>query len=224
LTEIAILFVSQFGKAGAYYFANYWVLGKHRWKPTLQLSDFTLWLLYNQGIHWTILLFCPFFVVISPIINVAAFMLFYYVTKNFYSKSATQNADDIGYFLMVLLNFTFFLIQLFYGVWFTISQEHSCGPILTGSYGWAPVEERLHESSVTDTLYNLITYYPLLWNLILLITVFGYFNRNEASVVKQYMEQEKAESRKLVDEQARQLGRLKRKLDLHKESLGMKHI
>ena len=88
-SEVFILFVTQFGKAGFYYVLYYRVLGKQRWKPVLYLSDFTLWLLYNQGIHWVILLFSPFFIVISPLINISAFFLFYYVTKNFYSKSAT---------------------------------------------------------------------------------------------------------------------------------------
>ena len=202
-SEIFILFLTQLGKAGFHYIFYYRILGKQRWKPVLYLSDFTLWLLYNQGIHWVILLFSPYFIVISPVINVSAFFLFYYVTKNFYSKSATQNADDIGYFLMVLLNFTFFLVQLFYGVWFTVSQEHDCGPIISGSYGWAPVEEKINGRKFLMVIYNIATYYPLLWNLIILITVIGFFNKNESSVIKQYTDEDKVDARKTIDDQAK---------------------
>ena len=84
------------------------------------LSDFTLWLLYNQTIYWIIILLCPYFVGLAPILNLIAFSVIYKVIKNYYQKSNSKNADDIGYFLMVLLNFTFFLIQLFYGFWFTV--------------------------------------------------------------------------------------------------------
>ena len=122
---------------------------------------------------------------------------------------------------MVLLNFTFFLVQLFYGVWFTVQQDHRCGPIASGSYGWAPIEEKIEASKFLLTLYNMITYYPLLWNLIMLITVIGYFNKNEAKVIQKFTDQEKADARKIMEEQGKQIARLKRKLEFQKTSLAI---
>ena len=55
----------------------------------------------------------------------------------------------------------------------------------------------------------------------MLITVIGYFNKNEAKVIQKFTDQEKADARKIMEEQGKQIARLKRKLEFQKTSLAI---
>ena len=66
-TELITLVAIEFAKAIVFKVFNQAIMHKSKWKPVLELSDFTLWLLYNQTVHWIIFIFCPFFCVIACI-------------------------------------------------------------------------------------------------------------------------------------------------------------
>jgi len=117
-TEVAVLIVAQHLKAIAYYIFNRLLRGQLRWKPDLHISDFTLWMLYNQGIHWLIFLLSPFFVIISPLLNLLVLLLLNRVISKYYNRSTQNNSDSIGHFIMALLNSTFFFTACIYILWF----------------------------------------------------------------------------------------------------------
>jgi len=64
-------------------------------------------MLYNKLVHWLILMNVPYFIFVSPILDYISFMFLYYAIKNFY-VSVNQASSDIGYFLILLMNITFY--------------------------------------------------------------------------------------------------------------------
>jgi len=218
LTELFVLIGAQYSKAAFYFVFQKLILKQKRWKPKLYLSDFTLWLLYNQTIHWLTLLLFPFFVLVAPIIDLIAFFVIYNVIKNFYSKVGNQ-AADIGYFIMILLNFSFFLVLIFYGLWFSLEHSYDCGPIAKGKSGFHPIEQGLGETAVPRLIHQLFTYFPLTWYLIAITFTFGYFNDNQAQVLQSYIDEQKTQFKKTIEDNQKLIGKLERKLDFQKESL-----
>ena len=73
LTELFVLVVSQFAKAFLYWSFNKICVRRTHWKPILYLSDFTIWMIYNQAIHWVLFLVSPYFVFVAPLLNLVAF-------------------------------------------------------------------------------------------------------------------------------------------------------
>ena len=186
-TELGVLGVAQFGKAGFYYLLRRCLQNKGRWKPNLQLSDFALWLLYNQCVHWIVLLWCPWFIVMSGTINLIAFYLLYFIINNFYERENSANANDISDFIMLLLNFTFLIVQIIYGFWFLDVQDSRCGPITYGTSGWNYVKDQILSADVTNVLYNFFTFEPFLLNLIGIVYVRSISNSKHTQAVQAYL-------------------------------------
>ena len=74
-------------------------------------------------------MFCPFFSVIATVLNAVGFILVYFIIANFYNKAKSENADDISYFIMLLLNFSLLVVEGLYTLWFDHTQTDACGPI-----------------------------------------------------------------------------------------------
>lgn len=119
------------------------ILGHKVWQPivTKNLSDFVIWVLYNKALHWIILLNIPYFIILSPLLDYLSFQWIHFAIRNFYSKA--PNSSEIGYFLIVLMNITFWVNIILLGIWFIFPRKHNCGPIDNDNYGWKPVEEAL---------------------------------------------------------------------------------
>ena len=43
-------------------------------------------MLYNKTVHWLILMNCPYFIFVSPILDYVSFNFLYIVFKNFYQS------------------------------------------------------------------------------------------------------------------------------------------
>ena len=143
-------------------------------------------MLYCQLIHWLILINAPYFIFFSPILNYISFRLMHFTITGFYLKSP-QPASDIGYFLMVLMNMTFWGYILSLGVWFIFPRDHNCGPIANGHYGWLPVEQEFQKTEILHLFYTICTFYPILWNLASILILNTMFNRNKGEVYKLYI-------------------------------------
>jgi len=60
---------------------------------------------------------------------------------------------------------------VFLGIWFINPRQNGCGPIPEG-YGWEPVENAISDKPVLTAVYDLLTFWPILWNIILVFILF----------------------------------------------------
>jgi len=148
-------------------------------------------MLYNKALHWMILINVPYFVVLSPVIDYLSFQFMYFVMRNFYSKSV--NSSEIGHFLMMLMNITFWINIIFLGLWFVFPRVHMCGPIPDKVYGWKPFEEYLVSGNFGNILYTVVTFYPVLWNITSILILLTMFSRNKGKVYKMFIRVKKEE-------------------------------
>mmetsp|Transcript_37187 Transcript_37187/g.27485 ORF Transcript_37187/g.27485 Transcript_37187/m.27485 type:complete len:197 (+) Transcript_37187:1479-2069(+) len=93
------------------YFGIKGILGKKAWKSEYVLSDDIVWLLYFQAILWVNQILFPFITFGAPFLLYSLFQVNYLYLKKFKTKpKKSTNASDTGYFIMIFLNFTFFVI------------------------------------------------------------------------------------------------------------------
>lgn len=97
LTELAFLIGEDFVKLLGRRIICKCFLRRKNWKEDVDssLSDFSIWLVYNKAVHWLILLYNPFFVLVVPIIDYLAFIYIEFSVNNFYRK-APKPISDIG--------------------------------------------------------------------------------------------------------------------------------
>lgn len=109
ITEIGTLVVVETGLAFARRVFFQRILGHALWQEviTKKLSDFCIWILYNKAVHWLILLNMPYFVLVNPLIDYLSFIFLHFIIRTFYQKS--PKSSDIGFFLIILMNVTFWL-------------------------------------------------------------------------------------------------------------------
>ena len=124
--------------------------------------------------------------------------------------------SEIGSFVILYMNITFWIQIIFLGLWFIFPRQHNCGPIENGQYGWQPVETWIEAVNVLKQIYVCITFYPILWNIALLLVLLATFNRNKAQVYELYVKARKTEMTGLIKNQLREIGRQKRKLEFQK--------
>jgi hypothetical protein len=94
--------------------------------------------LYKNTVHLLMLINIPYFVFAVPLLDIISYLCLYFIIKRFYLKMEDA-ASDIGYFLMIIMNFTFVYQLIFVILWFADSRDHSCGPIKSGYFGWYPI-------------------------------------------------------------------------------------
>lgn len=124
-------------------------------------------MLYQKALHFLIILYVPFFAFAVPLFDTLGFLYVYRVIDRYYDSRA-RNAQDLGYFLMILANVIYFYYILFLAHWFIYPKEHKCGPILNGQDGWSPIEghQETESSAFVGLVYRLVTFYPIVWVLL----------------------------------------------------------
>jgi hypothetical protein len=148
-------------------------------------------MLYNKAVHWLTIKEIPYFILVIPILDFVSFLLLYFIISSFYSV-ATSASKDIGYFLMVMMNVTFFYCQVIISEWFFVPSAHGCGPIPDNVRAWDPmVEEIKREHPILSVIYTLFTFFPLLWTILANIVLLGLFAGNKAEILEQYANDKK---------------------------------
>ena len=108
ISEMVTLISIEFLKSSLYKLVFNCILDQAQWKQKFEfstLADISLWMLYNKAIHWLIIQFVPYFVIIAPLLDIAMIRFFNHMIKYYYQKAFA--ADEIAYFLIVLMNLTF---------------------------------------------------------------------------------------------------------------------
>lgn len=84
--------MGELSKAFFFWVLNDIVLKKAIWQPVItgDLGNFSVWLLYSKAVHWLIMINVPYFVVLSPILDILMFYFFHFVIKHFYSQATTS--------------------------------------------------------------------------------------------------------------------------------------
>ena len=180
-----------------------------------KLADFCIWMIYIQLIHWLILINIPYFIIISPILNIISFHFMHFTIKYLYSK-ATEPASDIGWFLMVLMNLTLWAYILSMGLWYIFPRDHNCGPIPNGQYAWYPMEQKVNDRPILDALYTVGTFYPILWNLASILVLITMFNRNKGKVYKLYIKAKNFEYQNIIKDQVNHIQKIKKRLEFQR--------
>lgn len=74
----------------------------------------------------------------------------------------------------------------------------------------------LKNYSALRVIHSILTFCPLLWNLIFLILLFIFFNRNRANVFKQYNLQMNKEQQNLIKDQQNDIIELRKRIEIIK--------
>lgn len=186
ISELFVLFFAQSAKA-IFNKVFKGMLLKKEWKQDRGdfLSDFVIWMLYNKSVMWLTILEMPYFVLIAPFIDYLSFSWIYYVLKNFYRKGNAAS-DDVGLFLMIIMLCSFFYFQLLLTPWVIQPRYHGCGPILNNQSGWDPILHYITTHEVAKWIYELLTFFPLLWITSILALNLGFIQGNFSSITKEY--------------------------------------
>ena len=217
VSEILTLVLVEFLKSCAYKLVFYYIIGRQQWREKFQfstLADISLWMLYNKAIHWLLIQVLPFFVIIVPVLDVFMILFFNYIIKNYYQKAFA--ASEISYFLIVLMNLTFLFQMVILLHWYIYPKEHGCGPIKDGYYGWFYFEQWLNTKGFLGFLYNIGTFYPALWTIILIASLFAISKSNSSKVYKDFVQFKEKEYGHMVKVQNGQISRLKQKIEIQK--------
>jgi len=168
-------------------------MGKKQWRKSRHevLSDFVIWMLYNKAVHWLIILQMPYFVILQPIIDYIGFKWLALVLTYFCRKGSAAS-QDIGQFIMTMMNTTIFYCQIMIGPWFIFKRTHGCGPIEDGQRAWDPVTAEIYESKWKTYLYTTFSFFPILW-LAMSILVFVYLKTWNTSETQKIFSDSKME-------------------------------
>lgn len=82
VTEIIVKIFSLYFIAFANYLVKFKILKRVEWKPKLNESDETVWVIYIQACIWFAITLYPYMILLQPIAFYLIFMVYYlYLTK-----------------------------------------------------------------------------------------------------------------------------------------------
>ena len=156
-----------------------------------------MWLLYFQTVIWITQIYYPFTTVLAPFMLVILFKLSWLdLSKLSVRPKKSSNASDTGFFIMIFLNLTFFIISaiivmqmalnLTHDQWVS-DQSNLCGPFASGSYGLYSIKEMINKNTVIKTIYQVDVYYPFLWLCGILLLTLMLFKRNHAELLREFV-------------------------------------
>ena len=102
---------------------------------------------------------------------------------------------------MTMMNTTILFVQVMYGPWFIIKQDHNCGPIENGKAGWDPVLETINQNDFTHAIFTGFTFFPLMMSYIAFAILVYFLYGNSSDTIKMFAESKKEEYRQTIMEQ-----------------------
>ncbi|TNV73050.1 hypothetical protein FGO68_gene1359 [Halteria grandinella] len=200
---------------------------KPQWKAEYELSQEIVWLLYFQAMIWVAQLFFPFCAIIAPVM---LFFLFKYCAlalRKFSDRpQKSSNSSSTGFYIMIFLNMTLVLIAGLIVAFMSLEMNHSswvsdsnnlCGPFGDGTQAKTSLQQMIFKYTGIQYLYLVLSNYPMLWALGLVLLTAMLLRRSRAAKLKEYIERKDVEYETRIDELQKSIVKLEKKIERQKE-------